>query len=320
MQQSAGHGLLTLAKVLGALALLLILLYAAYSVYVKQRYGQDLPFTELNVNGVAREYALFTPSADSATPLPLVILLNGGSAGRWRFPQQRQWQQLASAVGFVLAIPVGQRLAHNEGAWQLDTLPSSMQDIAYIDAMIEQIGSGQRLDNQRIYAVGYSLGSMFSYELVCHMSDRFAAVASFAGTMPVAPKACSPAQPVALLHAHGVQDEIIAYANSWDWKQWPSVGTMQDIPSLIAFWRKRYRCQQQSTVEQAGETHIVHGHCDQGVVVEHYRLDAGTHEWPATLAGAPTYKTLWSFLSRYAAPPTSAKRYYPEPSSSSVRR
>lgn len=307
MQQSARVGLLTVAKVFGALLLLLILLYAAYSVYVSQRYGQHLPFTKLNVDGVEREYALFTPSRNSATPLPLVILLNGGSAGRWRFPQQRQWQQWASEVGFVLAIPLGRRLAHNEGAWQLDTQPSSMQDIAYIDAMIEQIGGDQRLDSRRIYAVGYSLGSMFSYELVCHMGDRFAAVASFAGTMPVTPKACSPAQPVALLHAHGVQDEIIAYANSWDWKQWPSVGTMQDIPSLIAFWGERYQCQQQSTVKQAGETHIVQSQCDQDVVVEHYRLDPGTHEWPATLAGSPTYKTLWSFLSRHAKSATSDK-------------
>ena len=93
--------------------------------------------TKLNVDGVEREYALFTPNGNSATPLPLVILLNGGSAGRWRFPQQRHWQQWASKAGFVLTIPLGRRLAHNEGAWQLDTQPGSMQDIAYIDAMIE---------------------------------------------------------------------------------------------------------------------------------------------------------------------------------------
>lgn len=126
-----------------------------------------------------------------------------------------------------------------------------MQDIAYINAIIEQIDGDQRLDSRRIYAVGYSLGSIFSYESVCHMGDRFAAVASFAETMPVTPKAFSPAQPVALLHAHGVRDEIIACANSLDWKQKPGVGTMEDIPSLIAFWGECYQCQQQSTVKQA---------------------------------------------------------------------
>ena len=71
MQQSARGGLLTVAKVFGALLLLLILLYAAYLVYASQRYGQHLPFTKLNVDGVEREYALFTPSSNSATPTTL---------------------------------------------------------------------------------------------------------------------------------------------------------------------------------------------------------------------------------------------------------
>ena len=39
--------------------------------------------------------------------------------------------------------------------------------------------------------------------------------------------------------------------------------------------------------------------CAQGVRVEHYRLERGTHDWPETLLGQPTSETMWSFLHQY---------------------
>ena len=44
------------------------------------------------------------------------------------------------------------------------------------------------VDESRLYGIGYSLGSMFSYEIACHLNRRIAAIASYAGTMPVDPK------------------------------------------------------------------------------------------------------------------------------------
>ena len=102
----------------------------------------------------------------------------------------------------------------NEGAWQLNTDAQSRQDIDYIEAMIDDISSGHPVDASKVYAVGYSLGSMFSYELACQMSGRFAAIASFAGTMPVSPKSCDPERNVPIMHIHGVEDPIIAYGST----------------------------------------------------------------------------------------------------------
>ena len=93
-----------------------------------------------------------------------------------------------------------------------------MQDIDFVEALIDDLSAKYEIDPARIYAVGYSLGSMFSYELACQLDDRFAAIASFAGTMPVAPIDCLPERNVPLLHLHGDDDPIIAYHNTWDWK------------------------------------------------------------------------------------------------------
>ena len=52
---------------------------------------------------------------------------------------------------------------------------------------------------------------MFVYELVCQMSDTFAAVASYAGTMPVSPTECALKRNVPIMHLHGALDATIPY-------------------------------------------------------------------------------------------------------------
>ena len=98
------------------------------------------------------------------------------------------------------------------------------------------------------------------------------------------------------MHIHGVQDPIIAYGNTWDWKAWDSVGTMHDIPGLIRFWSDKFNCRAETVTEGEGSSHTVHDECDQGARVEHIRLDPGDHEWPQAINGEPTPQVIWSFL------------------------
>ena len=266
----------------------------------KAAWRQHLPLTEIAVNGVERKYHLFAPTSSHERPMSLVVMLMGGDAGSWKFPQQGKWEELAEQEGIVIAFPVGQVMPPNESAWQLNTDARSRHDIDYIDAMIDDISSSHQVDAARVFAVGYSLGSMFSYELACQMSERFRAIASFAGSMPVSPKSCDPERNVPLMHIHGVKDRIISYEHAWDWKNWDSVGTMRDVPSLVRFWRDRYACQDERRAESDGEVHLVYDSCEQGARVEHYRLETAGHDWPETLSGVSTHRVIWSFLSGFA--------------------
>ena len=270
-------------------------------IYYVNEYKQHLPRTEISVNDVTREYYLFTPSNEADRPSPLLITLQGGGADAgWRFASQYNWEALAKKEGLIIALPSGKQVGDNEGAWQLNTDSESTQDIEFFDAMISEIAEQHTVDETRIYAVGYSLGSMFSYELACQMSTRFAAIASFAGTMPVSPKSCDPKRNVPIMHIHGVQDGIIAYGNSWDWKSWDSVGTMHDIPSLVNYWRNKYNCEDKNEVSSDDIAHIVYETCDQNSRVEHYRLEEGTHDWPEYINGEPTYSVMWRFLRKHS--------------------
>ena len=277
---------------------LLVIGWQLPGVYWKYEYGQKLPKAEVTVGEHERHYYLFLPE-NLTEPAPLLLAFHGGGGGGYRYPQQLLFQELAATEGFIMAFPEAKHVKPNEGGWQLNTRTDRMQDINYVSAIIDGIGSQHRIDQRRIYAIGYSLGSMFIYELACHMTDRFAAVASYAGTMPINPDSCDQTNPIPIMHVHGKQDSIIAYDIEWDWKAWDSVGTMRDIPGLVSFWADRYNCKEVTDTTTANARHVVHSECDGNSRVEHYGLGGQDHEWPQSINERSMHRVLWSFLAEF---------------------
>ena len=264
--------------------------------------AESQTLAEIMVNGVRRQYRLSVPRADAGVALPVLMAFHGGSGRDYPFPQQREFEELVETEGVIAVYPLAELVPPNEGEWQLNTSESSTQDIAFVEALIDDLSARYCVDSSRIYATGYSLGSMFTYELACHLNARFAAIASLAGTMPVAPNSCALVENVSIMHIHGQDDPIISYGSEWEWKAWDSVGTMRDIPSLVRFWSEQYGCQNESETESDSALHIVHDACDEGVRVEHYRLSGVEHEWPDAIRGVSTHEVIWNFVSEFTKP------------------
>lgn len=264
--------------------------------------AESQTLAELMVNGVRRQYRLSVPQADAGVALPVLMAFHGGDSRDYPFPQQREFEELVETEGVIAVYPLAELVPPNEGEWQLNTSESSTQDIAFVEALIDDLSSRYCVDSSRIYATGYSLGSMFTYELACHLNARFAAIASLAGTMPVTPNSCTLVENVSIMHIHGQDDPIISYDNEWEWKAWDSVGTMRDIPSLVRFWSEQYGCQNERETQSDSALHIVHDACDEGVRVEHYRLSGVEHEWPDAIRGVSTHEVIWNFVSEFTKP------------------
>ena len=262
----------------------------------------SLPTGTLTVNGVERSYRFYIPENLPDGPRPLLIAVHGADGRDWAFPQESRFAQLAEAEGIILANPLSELLAGNEGEWQLNTPPDARHDIAFIEAIIDDLASGYSIDASRVYATGYSIGSMFTYELACQLSDRFAAIASFAGTMPVAPLSCEIPRGYPVMHIHGDADSIIPYGDTWDWKAWDEVGTMHDIPGLVEFWKTKNNCQSSVVNEIGASRHHIHSDCESGARVEHIRLSRHDHGWPDTIDGVSTHQVVWNFLSDFQRP------------------
>ena len=97
---------------------------------------------------------------------------------------------------------------------------TSRDDNNFSEAIVDELSAAYCVDQTRLYAIGYSLGAMFTYEIACQINHRFAAVASFAGTMPVSPESCDLSSGIGVMHIHGKLDYIIYYYSDWEWKDW----------------------------------------------------------------------------------------------------
>ena len=262
--------------------------------------------TSISVNGVERMFRLSVPSSDVGTKLALIIAFHGGGGSDEDFQQQSQFDQLGEQQKFIMAYAIAENdRSSAEGEWYLNTAATSRDDNDFTEAIVDELSNMYCIDEDRLYAIGYSLGSMFTYEIACQLNHRFAAVASFAGTMPVNPETCGLSGNIAVMHIHGKLDYIIDYDDDWDWKdgEHEGVGTMSNIPGMIDYWAEKSNCQNDNTHSHLFDgdevEHIVHSDCDGDVRIEHYGMEAQEHTWPDQVDGTYTYVLIWEFLNEF---------------------
>ena len=254
------------------------------------------------VNDGMREFRLSVPSSEAGTKLPLIIALHGGGGAEEDFQQQDEFDQLGEQEKFIMVYAVAEDgRTSAEGEWFLNTAATSFEDNDFTEAIVDNLSSQYCIDQDRLYAIGYSLGSMYTYEIACQLNHRFAAVASFAGTMPVDPETCELSGNMGVLHIHGKFDYIIDYDDDWDWKdgEHEGVGTMSNVPGMIEAWSMRANCASSDTDSDFFLEHITHSGCFGDTRVEHYGIEFGEHTWPEEVDGTPTYELMWNFLSDF---------------------
>ena len=262
--------------------------------------------TSLLVNGEERSFRLSVPSSDAGIKLPIVIAFHGGGGSEEDFQQQSEFDALGELEKFIMAYAIAEDgRTSAEGEWFLNTAATSRDDNDFSEAIIDELSETYCIDEDRLYAIGYSLGSMYTYEIACQLNHRFAAVASFAGTMPVNPETCGLTGSMAVMHIHGKLDYIIDYDEDWDWKdgEHEGVGTMSNIPGMIDYWAEKSNCQDENTHAHLFDgdevEHIIHSDCDGDVRIEHYGMETQEHTWPNEVDGTYTYQLIWDFLSDF---------------------
>jgi polyhydroxybutyrate depolymerase len=164
-----------------------------------------------------REYILKVPAGLDAAPAalrPLVIVLHGLGGDAADMESFFQLDPLADEQGFFVLYPqgtinlAGQRFFNATDAC-CDFFESGVDDVAFIDGLIDHIAAEYSIDPARIYVTGHSNGGFMSYRLACDLSPRIAAIVSLEGAMWNDPSHCHPTSPVAVLEVHGTDDVSI---------------------------------------------------------------------------------------------------------------
>lgn len=103
------------------------------------------------------------------------------------------------------------RLTDPEGkrpGWQHGPGAQDDRDLKFFDALLQELRSKMKVDDQRIYSTGHSNGGAFSYLLWAMRGDTFAA---FAPSAAAAGKETSLLKPKPVLHIAGESDPLVKY-------------------------------------------------------------------------------------------------------------
>jgi polyhydroxybutyrate depolymerase len=242
----------------------------------------------LHVGVLDRTYLLHIPKGLSKnTPAPLILAFHGGGGDSRQFSQTTNLSKRAGRSGFVVAYPQGFGNSWNAGNCCGPAQAGNIDDVAFVKAILTDVGHVLKIDSQRVFATGFSNGDMFSYRLACEMSDRIAAIAISSAPLDLPPNVsattglppCTPLRPVPILHVHGLADTFAPFEGgpSVD----PNVGVLPSIPATIEFWVGRNGCTNQTQVSfhHGAASCVTHPNCQAGTVVTLCTIEHMGHQW-----------------------------------------
>src|SRR5262249_22350171 len=147
-------------------------------------------------------------------PLLLEFHGGGGDGPMGREETGREFDMLADRYGFVVAYPDGIsrswtscRKAQNQGERR------NIDDVAFVDTIIEREAAVHGIDRKHIFALGHSMGGALTYRLALERPEKFAAVAVISSNLPQPDNQdCMPKNaPMPIMIINGTADPVSDY-------------------------------------------------------------------------------------------------------------
>jgi polyhydroxybutyrate depolymerase len=177
----------------------------------------------LEHGGFTRSVHLHLPPASASRPL-LIVLHGGGSNGR-EMQEVTGFDRIADREGFVVAYPDAVGGAYglirlwNSGSCCGLPMMIGVDDPGFISTLTDELIARAGVNPARVFVAGHSAGGMMALRLATSMSDRFAAAAVYAATLPAtgpitAPRIEfeAPDPPISMLLLHSYDDPRVYYA------------------------------------------------------------------------------------------------------------
>src|SRR5438552_155813 len=164
----------------------------------------------VTVDGVRRTALVEPGRAAVATPSPLVIYfhgLGGNSHEGFDLGIAKAWPEATVVCPQGLRIPTPEAGGGSEIGWQLFPGERNDEDIRFVEALIQQVGTTHSIDERRVYATGFSRGAIFCELLLATRPQLFAAFAPVSGFS--APHLRWASLPRAVLITHGANDDTV---------------------------------------------------------------------------------------------------------------
>lgn len=222
-----------------------------------------------------RDILFIEPAPADNGPYPVIVLLSylGGSPG-----------PMANLVGagelvrdqdYIVVVP--QSVA---GIWNYSPLTRIIDDVDFLDRVIDTTLSSTPADPHRIYMAGYSNGGLMTYAYSCQRAHRLAAAATIASNLRTGIKRrCAPDAALPFLQFNGDADGLVPYD-----------GNLITLSSqrTAHFWAQANGCAAAPSqrmlpdaVDDGTTTSVMtFGGCRHDATVRLFTIHGGGHTWP----------------------------------------
>ena len=160
-----------------------------------------------------------------------------------------------------------------------------IDDIAYFEAMLNDIGTAFQIDTAAIYVTGMSNGAAMAHRLACELTGRVAGIAAVGGANQYATtEPCTGS--TAVMQIHGDADPCWPYAGGEISCLDGNPGAKAGVAESVADWAERNRCKQPPATEKVPDRNLdgtlttIHRYSDCRKPVLLYVVENGGHTWP----------------------------------------
>jgi len=269
-------------------------------------------YETIMVDGLERTYLLDLPTGyDATTELPLLIAMHGGLGSAYNLQNQSQLSEKAEEENFIVVYPEGVESGFlNIRTWNAgwccgNASDENIDDVGFIDSLIEYLLENYSINSKRVYATGMSNGGYMSYRLACELSDKIAAIAPVSAAMSMT--SCDPERPVPIIHFHSYLDENVLYDGG--------IGDglaghySPPLDSILNVWAGFNNCTNSEILVDNNEyTYTKWNSCDCAYEIQYYITQDGGHSWHGgngTASGDPASNyisandLMWEFFQKH---------------------
>ena len=287
---------------------IICIIFLSFNLFGQQQLNRTLFF-----DGQNRSFIVYVPSSyDATTQVPLLFNFHGGGGTSSGFINyENDMRPIADTANFIAVYPqAAVDPTDGSNSW-LHKTPTTHNDVNFIEAIIDTLSNDYNIDNDRVYACGYSEGGLFSYELGCRLNNRIASFASVSGSMLTESYrlnngfgSCSPIHPTAVLLIPGTSDGSFHSMYNGFQPYYLSVN------EITTYWANHNNTAINQTITAVPNSNTSDGSTvekriwengDNCVAVQELKVIHGDHDWPGSSGNMDinASQEIWKFVSKY---------------------